>query len=115
MAIKGFAKAEEIERISKEEMKKLSEADSTAKLEGAKKKRAVKAYEDEFTEEPEDETEVPEELEEPEVPEKKAVPKSKPKETKERSSDEIAKAIYEQGFQAGHKYRTKELIEFLVS
>ena len=110
MTGKGFAKAEE---ISKEDMEKLARADAEAAVKGQKEKRATKAYRDEFTEEG-DEAEVPEELEEPEVPEKKEVQKKNPTETTERSSKEIAQDIYNQGFNAGFKYRTKELIELLV-
>ena len=109
MAGKGFVKAEE---ISKEDMEKLARVDAEAAVKGQKEKRAVKAYRDEFTEE--GEAEVPEELEEPEEPEVKQAAKKKPVETKERTSEEIAQDIYNQGFQAGRKYRTKELFDFLV-
>ncbi len=119
MAGKGFAKAEE---ISKEDMEKLAKADAEAAVKGQKEKRATKAYRDEFTEETpvseEDvqgaDIDVPEELDDPEVPEVKQAAKKKPVETKERTSEEIAQEIYNQGFQAGRKYRTKELLDFLV-
>lgn len=107
MAEKGFRKAKEVERIGKEEMAKLAEKDAEAAVKGAKANRAKKAYADEFTEEDEPE-DIPEELEEPEVPEKK------PKEVKGRSAEEIAQDIYNQGWTAGYKHRTKQLIELLV-
>lgn len=122
MTGKGFAKAEE---ISKEDMDKLAKADADAAVKGQKEKRDVKTYSDKFTKETdvseEDaqgaDVDVPEDLEEPEEPEvaeKKAVSKNKPVETTERTPEEIANNIYNQGFTAGYKHRTKELVEFLV-
>lgn len=114
MTEKGFAKVEE---ISKEDMKKIAMADAEAAVKGQKEKRAVKTYADKFTEETEDAVDIPEELEEPEEPEvaeKKEVPKKKPTETTERTAEEIAQGYYNQGWQAGHKHRTKEFLDFLV-
>lgn len=120
MTNKGFAKAEDVERLSKEEMDLLSSADGVAAVESQKQKRATKAYKDEFTEKPKVTEadvqgagiDVPEEFEEPE-PEVKQE-KKKPVETVERSSKEIAQDIYNQGFNAGYKHRTKEILAMLV-
>ncbi len=117
MTEKGFAKAKDVERIGKEEMAALAAADATAKLAGAKEKRAGKVYEDEFTE-GEDAAEVPEELDNPEVPVKKQAIERKPKASEIKAGEETAKAIYTEAYQAGylegHKKARAEILEMLV-
>ena len=120
MAEKGFAKAKDVERIGKKEMEALAAADAAAKFEGAKEKRAEKAYEDEFTLR-KDDLQLPKELDEPdepEVPEKKAVPETKPKASEVKAGEETARAIYTEAYQAGyiegHKKARAEILERLV-
>ena len=115
MTEKGFAKAKDVEKISKEEIEALAREDGMAAVIAAKNKRENKAYKDEFTEGT-DAIDVPEELDEPEVPENKTVAK-KPKET-EADAEETAKAIYSEGYKAGylegHKKARAEFLERLV-
>lgn len=120
MAEKGFAKAKDMERITKEKMKELVDENAVAAVTSAKEKRAVKAYEDEFTLR-RDDLQVPKELEEPdepEVSEKKEVVENKPEASEVKAGEETAKKIYIQGYEVGyadgHKKARAEMIESLV-